>query len=1290
MGMKSIRLNRCVLLPVSIRSWIVRLVWGAQTAPGLRAVLMGGLLGLSLVSAGCVGASAAVSREMSLSVTATATPGADATSSPIALPEWGETPVPATGDLAAAQAALAGYEPVADVRPTVNILLEHIARWLGAGGAPAELEVALDQVSEPDQSPVTVEAWDVTGDGDEDVVLQVPVMGLPLLVFVNERGAFKGYTLPRDYAETLAASWSVEPGLTVWGEAQPPLELVDLTGDGVAEILLTYMFPGGSGFHLQPIVFQWHDGGFRPIFAAHLVNWAGEAGLVLGPDPTGAGRRQIVLRYPYLFGEGFDHKMVNHPLGWQIWRWSEEAGRFVRAADGVDLERSGWGPDAPVTPGDQLRWFANEGEQKFRRGNYDEAVPWYNRTLTLAAEEEWAPGPDDPDWRGFAAFRRAETLLLRGAPDRDPLPGYDPDGLTAMRAVAGGYQGDMLGELAWAFLEGYGDGLAVDAAARGVAAMQGVDLYTYFYYEGGDNPGALRFPMDAAGILFPGAGLAAYLNARPGLAGERDELRAGLAEAGFAAEHVEWLEQGQIQIGLRLPDTPNAEGRLALWTLADGPSGWHVVRHDTQPYQDFGSLLLDRSADWPVVGDFQIALPEDVRIDVEPPEAEPGQSISVRVSGLPSDVVAGRTMVCLSLEDETGQNRDGLLPISPGAGGAAAAQFTLSRGLEPGGYRLNVITCGWTDPDVDPEHGESLPYPETLASVPYTILEPTGQFDRVQRLPSPDGRWTAIVNQTRGSLELRLEPEGETALVFPEGSTVESATWSPNGCRLLVVRTNYCSADCQSALQTTGPIEIWGIELRDEQVGQPVRLFRAPAEEPGPEGIVFGHWSPDSRYVIFWLGGVGASIQADGLPLYVLDVEAYQAIPSKTTTLLNPRYQSWSPDSSTLAFTAGGYRSAQINKWLNLLDVASEQVTMVISETRQVPGIVAWSPRGDLIAYAAVPADQTGTEWADWMVFENQAIAGRRVYLLDPATLEHRPVNQADVFQDAPVWSEDGKILYYVQRDGDTMVLMAADPYTGEADPIEESRRPAPRAVGYYGQSDWSDLLAYRPGAPRAEVPPLAETYIDLEGRFTLRYPEGWQVGQGWQSIYGWQDMPVLSSYPLDGPEPELGPFGGQALIAIQTRQVPEAGMEALLEAVLAAPGPGQILSQGESLVSFDRRELTVEGRAATRLETIGEFGTANHVLIALDGERALVLRGQGDRRIFDAIIESLRFPEGAVASGSDDHALESAREALIAFFSLLHDGHYDEAVAYYGGSYRGLRDWNPLVAPDDHATLLQ
>jgi Tol biopolymer transport system component len=624
--------------------------------------------------------------------------------------------------------------------------------------------------------------------------------------------------------------------------------------------------------------------------------------------------------------------------------------------------------------------------------------------------------------------------------------------------------------------------------------------------------------------------------------------------------------------------------------------------------------------------------PQAIQIQADPPQAELGKSITVQVTGLPAGVLAGEQTACVNLEDARGQAREGPLPLSLDDRGFAGARLALSDQLEPGGYRLSVVICGWTDAADAPQPPAE---PEALGSVPFTVTPPSGQFDRVQRVPSPDGRWTAILNETAGSLDLRRETDGRIVPIFPVGSTARAVAWSPDSRRLLAVRANWQAGGPGREIQISGPIEIWSIELADDQAGRPARLFQSPGQEPWPEQILFGDWSPDSRSVIFWLGMSSASIQADGMSMYVLDSRTGQVTPTGEVTLLNAAYQSWAPDSSALAFTAGGYRSAQVNKWLDVFDLASGQVTTIISDTEQIPGIVAWSPRGDVIAYAALPAAETGSDLADWMSFENPAIAARRVYLLDPATGEHRRLNDAGDFQDAPAWSGDGETLYYVQREGETMVLMAADPATGRAEPVEASRRPAPRAVGYYGQSDWDDLLAYRPGAPRAAVPSLSETYADPDGLFTLRYPAGWQVSDGWQSILGWRPMPTLSPYPPDAAPDDIGPFSGEALIAIETVQAREGVIEALLEKALSSPGPGQIVGRDGSLIAFDRRELSIDGRPALRLETIGDFGVVNHVLLVLDGSRALVLRGQGDGRLFDAIQESLQFSSESKATAT-------------------------------------------------------
>jgi hypothetical protein len=111
------------------------------------------------------------------------------------------------------------------------------------------------------------------------------------------------------------------------------------------------------------------------------------------------------------------------------------------------------------------------------------------------------------------------------------------------------------------------------------------------------------------------------------------------------------------------------------------------------------------------------------------------------------------------------------------------------------------------------------------------------------------------------------------------------------------------------------------------------------------------------------------------------------------------------------------------------------------------------------------------------MTFDSPAIDGRRLYLLDPKTNGSRRLDATDAFQDAPLWSDDGLTLYYVERHGDTLVLMASNLSTGEAAMVEDSERPLPEMVGYYGQSNWEEVWATSvpalPSVPTVTATPL-------------------------------------------------------------------------------------------------------------------------------------------------------------------------------------------------------------------------
>jgi dipeptidyl aminopeptidase/acylaminoacyl peptidase len=380
-----------------------------------------------------------------------------------------------------------------------------------------------------------------------------------------------------------------------------------------------------------------------------------------------------------------------------------------------------------------------------------------------------------------------------------------------------------------------------------------------------------------------------------------------------------------------------------------------------------------------------------------------------------------------------------------------------------------VLGAGWRWPGQGLwNQGKHHTRPAALTPTP----QPSQSSDELSYTPSPDGQWTAIINQTNGALDLQ-QPDGEMVSIFPAGSTVQNVTWSPDSRHLVAVQSHWVfDQPAGSGVSSSDPIEIWHIKLEQDQATTPVRVFQSEnSEGEWAEQIIFGHWSPDSRRLLFWHGLLSASILADGLPLSVLDVSTGEASQLAEITLLNPHYQSWAPDGSALIFTAGGYRSAQVGKWLALYETSSGQVTTVISETEQIPGVVAWSPQGDLIAYAAVPAEETGEEWADLMTFDNPAIAGRRIYLFSPATGETRRLNETEAFQDGPVWSDDGRTLYYAERRNEQLQLMAAEVATGKAEPVVGAVIPLPEFVGYYGQWDQDTLLAQRPGGELAAEP---------------------------------------------------------------------------------------------------------------------------------------------------------------------------------------------------------------------------
>lgn len=380
-----------------------------------------------------------------------------------------------------------------------------------------------------------------------------------------------------------------------------------------------------------------------------------------------------------------------------------------------------------------------------------------------------------------------------------------------------------------------------------------------------------------------------------------------------------------------------------------------------------------------------------------------------------------------------------------------------------GAALLLFAACGQAAPTPSPEQAAKL---AALCAA----------TDAVRCYPAPNGQWMVKLDLTAGNAQL-LSPAGAAQPLLQGSGQIAEASWSPDSRQLVWVQQM-----AQNAGQNAGQdlAQMWRIRF-DEQAGGQTGQF-----QPGEAKLVFptqtfgmveaasnlgggvrlGDWSPNSRYLLFWIDPMfSASLLADGAPVAALDTltgDIHSVTTGDQVALFNQGYHSWAPDSSHLVITLGGDRSALGGKSLALHRLGTDGSSEIITPTLQVPGMVAWSPKGDLIAYAAIPGEDAAPPGSsDQGLFDNPAIAARRIYLLDPQNGKRGLLDpNASSFQDAPVWSHNGSLVYYIQREGDQMVVMVADLYAGAYSKLPDASMPISDVQSYYGQFDWSPLLS--------------------------------------------------------------------------------------------------------------------------------------------------------------------------------------------------------------------------------------
>jgi dipeptidyl aminopeptidase/acylaminoacyl peptidase len=283
-------------------------------------------------------------------------------------------------------------------------------------------------------------------------------------------------------------------------------------------------------------------------------------------------------------------------------------------------------------------------------------------------------------------------------------------------------------------------------------------------------------------------------------------------------------------------------------------------------------------------------------------------------------------------------------------------------------------------------------------------------------------------------------PLGAPTRLYPDGSGVREARFSPDGSQLAV-----------------------DVDLRRITVFSAPSVARHTAYRI-PTGSVAGlqvaGWSPDGRWILHWLNAEhSSSIAADGLPLEAVLAAGGSPVQVTDRMLLYPDFLT--PCGRTMVASVGGDRFVTAGKRLVAVGPPTWEPVDVSADPNRSWFWPSCSPDGRWVAATATPnADERRFGTAD-----------RTIWLLATDGSSRRLLIGAEgdaVADEAPRWSGDGDWLLFVERDRRSAApgtLMLAR-LSGTGATVVGPVATLPGEVGYYGHYDWNSVSDWYQPAP--------------------------------------------------------------------------------------------------------------------------------------------------------------------------------------------------------------------------------